>query len=244
MLKQLLIFVLVVAAIVAGYIIYQNRSADEAAEENSTGISFICEGGENFVAEFGSDMNTVDILIAGKHVRQLNNIGESDTPFRFSDNEVTYTFVGEEVVVTNVGSSGSYICRQPFDPNNAPYNFGDAGEGAGSTENDIAIAASENIIGNWQSTDDDRSAREFRADGTIVDRYDGEEVGTDVWLAFTSTANIQTPFDQESNTVYLRLGNEEYLFFKISKLTPEELELIYMDRGGVLRYSFIPPISQ
>lgn len=246
MLKQLLIFIAVIAAVIAGYLIYQNRFSPEAAEPLSgNGISFICDGGDNFIAEFSPEMDRVNVIVAGSMERQLHSLGEDQVPFRFADDDFVYTFVGEEVVVADLKTNESYTCHQPFDPNNAPYNFGDGAEAVDNGEASPSSTAATGLIGSWQSMDDPKSVREFRSDWTAVDYYDSEEIGDSDWTVFTAEDGIITPFPQEDGVIYLRLADvDEHLYFKLNKITPEELELTYLDRGGVLRYKPVTPVSQ
>jgi len=50
----------------------------------------------------------------------------------------------------------------------------------------------------------------------------------------------EVPYPLEDNAVYIQMtmtGTQaDTLNFKLTKLTPEELELVYMERGGVLRF--------
>lgn len=232
--------IILAVLIIAGYVIYDKYyGPDEGAEGTITGISFMCEDGTGFIAEFAANMSQVEILVAGKSQHILQNAGDELVPYRFGNEAKVYTFVGEEAVIADLGSNTSVVCRQPFDQNNAPYNFGDAGEGGGDTP-DLADAVTENILGSWKSTDDTKFTREFKAGGVIVDHYEAVEDTTGSWRAFTTTDGLETPFLQTPNAVYLRVVMndfpEEVLYFELAKLTPEELELYFLGAGGVLSF--------
>lgn len=226
--------------IIAGYVVYSKYNPDQAEEVSGTGISFMCEDGSGFIAEFAANMTEVDIIVSGQSAYVLPNTGDELVPYRFANDARVYTFVGEEAVVANLGANTSVVCRQPFDQNNAPYNFGDAGEGGGDTP-DLVDAVLENILGSWRSTDDAKFTREFKADGVIIDHYEEVEDTAGSWNAFTSNDNLETPFPQTPNTVYLRVVMndfpEEVLYFELAKLTPEDLELFFLGRGGVLSFT-------
>lgn len=108
-------------------------------------------------------------------------------------------------------------------------------------EIDVADAVRENIIGAWRSMDDAKFVREFKADGMVVDSYEGSADVEGEWRAFSEQSPIEVGFPLEADTAYIQITADasELLHFKLAKLTPEELELIYMDRGGVLRFERI-----
>ncbi len=101
----------------------------------------------------------------------------------------------------------------------------------------------ESIQGKWQSIDDAKFTREFRSDFTVADSYDGTVNLDGLWVVFTKMNAPEISFPLEDNAVYLQITEkgtpQDTLTFKVSKLTPDELELIYMDRGGVLRFKSV-----
>lgn len=203
--------------------------------------SFACADNSRFIAEF-PDANSVNIIIDGTVAR--TPVFTSDTAGqRYEDAEYAYVFAGEEVEVTNKATNAVTTCTQPFDPNLAPVNFGDRGEGAGSTQPDARLVASESIIGKWQSAEDAKFVREFQVGGAVRDWYDGKVVSSGTATVFTHESPITVPFPLERDVVYLQLkmtGSQvETLNFKLNRLTPHELELTYMDRGGVLRFTYV-----
>lgn len=104
-------------------------------------------------------------------------------------------------------------------------------------EQDLAPIVREGIIGRWKSLDDAKFTREFKADGTLVDSYEGGDDLGGTWTVFSDQSPEDVAFPIESLTAYVQMAADGDLFnFKVIKLTPEELELIYMDRGGVLRF--------
>lgn len=106
---------------------------------------------------------------------------------------------------------------------------------------DLARVVSESIVGRWQSNEDAKFIREFKVGGTAADYYDGKVASADTWKAFTKEKPVDTFVPLEDNTPYLQMVTEENrsLIFKVAKLTPESLELVYMDRGGMLTFTRI-----
>lgn len=234
--NKLLAATLFILLVVIAIVLY-NKSEEEPVQLADVTLSFICENEQHFVAEFDINFETLKVVKNGELIRELQR---SDAMvMRFSNNDYDYTFAGEGIRILNKTNGEETTCSQPFDPNNAPYNFGDLGEGAG-VEQDMTIAVNENIVGTWISLDDNKFIREFRSDGTTVDIYEGEEVSKGKWLVFTHENGIATDFPQTKEDVYIKIEDIDpsgTLYFSLAKLTPEELELIYMDRGNVLRFS-------
>ncbi len=98
------------------------------------------------------------------------------------------------------------------------------------------------VAGEWKSTDDAKYTRTFRADGTVTDTYEGDASATTngTWTVFTSATELPVgvSFPLDTGTSYIQVAmNGEVFNYRVSSVTASELELIYMDRGGVLRFS-------
>ena len=234
--KLLAVTLLILLSVIA--IVIYNKSKEEAVRVADISVSFICENDQHFTADFDINLETLRVIENGELTRELQRSNTTSTSF--ADHNFEYTFAGEGVEVLNKSTGERFRCHQPFDPNNAPYNFGDLGEGAGE-EQDAVAAVEENIIGLWVSLDDEKFTREFKADGTVIDSYEGEAATSSPWTIFTSESGLATEFPQSPDIIYLQIIDgdtpEDTLYFSLSKLTPEELELIYMNRGGVLRFT-------
>lgn len=106
----------------------------------------------------------------------------------------------------------------------------------------VSAAASSALVGVWQSNEDANFTREFNKDGSAYDKYEGEtDQGVLGWSLFTKE-EPDTDFagEFEDGAVYMRMTNgSESLYFKIIKVTPEELELVYLDRGNILSFKKI-----
>jgi len=97
------------------------------------------------------------------------------------------------------------------------------------------------IVGTWQSTEDANFVRVFNEDFTSEDRYDGEVVSNDLWVTFNVLNAPEVAFPLEQGETYLQITTTEEpaetLTFRVAELTHAELELVYMDRGGVLVFT-------
>lgn len=105
---------------------------------------------------------------------------------------------------------------------------------------DLAGIVSSQIVGGWQSREDAKFIRSIRSDGVVEDLYEGEEPILGTWTVFTEeNAPEGFAYPLEAQTVYLRIvdDSDATFDFKIVTLTPETLELVYLDRGGVLTFT-------
>jgi len=106
---------------------------------------------------------------------------------------------------------------------------------------DYLISASKSaLVGFWRNNEDANFTREFEENGIALDRYEGEnDQGVLTWDVFTKEKpDAEFSGEYENGTAYLVMSNgTDNLYFKIIKITPEELELVFMDGGGVLTFS-------
>lgn len=243
--KVLSVLVVALVAALGAWFYYSNGVPAGAIESTEDGFvlsaSFSCADNSYFIAEF-PDANSVNVIVDGTLVRTVP-FSNDTAGQRYEDNAYAYVFAGEEVTITNKATTAVTTCSQPNDPNLAPVNFGDAGEGAGSVREDVRLIVSESIVGKWKSTEDAKFVREFQEGGKVQDWYDGKVVSSGTATAFTSENTLAVSFPLERDVVYIQLkmtgSQSETLNFKLNKLTPEELELTYMDRGGVLRFTYV-----
>src|SRR3989344_8149457 len=110
-----------------------------------------------------------------------------------------------------------------------------------SVKQDTSLIVTESMLGKWQSVDDAKYVREFKEKDAVVDWYDGKTVSTGLWVVFTKEKAPKVfPYTMDTSSVYLQLtmtgSQADTLNFKISKMTLEELQLVYLDRGGVLTF--------
>lgn len=239
--------VAIIILIGGGYWYTQQSKSDSAMMASTMGsYAYMCENGSGFTMTPSDDVSEVTLEAGSQGMFtgtvRLAKMGDANHFETTSGNLIVFSGAGEEVQLT-VGSETT-VCNPVPSQDMAPWNWGDAGEGAGSMQQDASLIVSESIVGKWQSTQDPKSVREFKADGTMVDIYDGKVVSTNLWVAFTKdNAPKMVAFPIEDSSVYIQATEkgtaQNTLDFKVVKLTPEELELIYMSRGGTLTYKAV-----
>jgi len=219
----------------AGWIYYDNQQK-VAATPLIFSISFLCEDESHFIAEF-KDMTTLAIIVDGKVVRTITQ-KDAVSYNRFEDETMIFNFVGEGVTVDDKTASTSTRCSQPFDPNNAPFNFGD-GDGIEPGHDTQSVSVRGKLLGTWRSTTDEKFVRIYSEDGTVVDYYDELQTGNrGRWQVFTDeNAPATVFFPLDATAIYIRhTGDGGFLHFKVIAITDQELSLIYADRGNVLTF--------
>lgn len=101
------------------------------------------------------------------------------------------------------------------------------------------------IEGKWQSIQDPSFVREFTKTA-VSDFYDNELI-TDIgsWQIFSSEEVVPGfPGEAEEDQTYVVLRFEnEVLFFKIVEVTKKSLDMVYLNRGGVLSFTRIPELE-
>jgi hypothetical protein len=97
------------------------------------------------------------------------------------------------------------------------------------------------LAGTWQSTDDTRFTREFDADGTSVDRYEGDTSATTAgrWMLFMGSKPPAGTAGRafQPDVVYLRLEqNGDVLLFALAGLSRSDMKMVYLERGNLLSF--------
>ncbi|MES2668069.1 MAG: hypothetical protein V4644_00025 [Patescibacteria group bacterium] len=95
------------------------------------------------------------------------------------------------------------------------------------------------IAGVWQSTDDSRFVRTFRSDGTVTDRYEGEDALTvsGIWNFVDDPSREQAELPDVEGATYIKLQfPEEVLYFTVTELSASDLSLSYVGRGNTLSF--------
>jgi len=101
------------------------------------------------------------------------------------------------------------------------------------------------LVGVWQSVGDTRFSREFRADGTLVDRYEGDPDNSQngAWLLFAGSAPPPEFAGHRAfvaKGVYLEIReNGDVMLFGIAAVDRSALQMINMDRGNTLTFNRI-----
>lgn len=246
--NKLIVWAVIIIILIGGGYWYMQKSStsDSAMKSSDMGTyAYTCDNGSGFTMTPSADVSEVT-LEAGSQgmftgVRTLYKMGDAAHFETTSGDLIVFSGAGEEVDLT-VGEETT-TCNPVPNAQMAPWNWGDAAEG-GSVKPDTSLVVSESIVGKWQSTEDPKSVREFKDDGTMVDIYDGKVVSTDLFVVFTKeNAPKIVAFPIEDNAVYIQATQkgtqEDTLNFKLVKLTPDELVLIYMERGGTLTYKAV-----
>ncbi|OGG53040.1 hypothetical protein A3H16_02385 [Candidatus Kaiserbacteria bacterium RIFCSPLOWO2_12_FULL_53_8] len=101
------------------------------------------------------------------------------------------------------------------------------------------------MVGTWRSNEDAKFTREFRADGTVVDAYEGDAsasaLGT--WIIVDPTKEPQdmlgVPADSLMGLTVLKLtfSNGDIMYFGVNSLTETSLALTYIGRGNTLNFT-------
>ena len=224
---------------------YNNSQKGESAMGE---YAYTCANGSGFSMTPSEDVSSV-MISAGSQgmftgtgtLQKAEGVGA-----RFegtvASSPVTFVGAGEEVQLTVGGEST--VCNPVPSTEMAPWNWGDAGEGGGE-QPDVALVVSESIVGKWQSTDDAKFVREFQSGSKYSDWYDGKVTSSGMWVAFVKGPNApkQFAFPMQENKVYLQMtetGTQEItLNFSLEQLTPDELVLIFLDRGGALKFKSV-----
>ena len=153
------------------------------------------------------------------------------------------------LVVIGLGAA-AYAAMQPAEAPASETNDeamdamenGDAMEATDSddeTAEDSRMATAEaELVGSWSSAEDRNFERDYRADGTVADRYasaEGETVTQGTWSLFTAdTAEADVDFQMNNSDVYVRQTDSDgsVHFFRIASAGESELELVDMSGNG------------
>jgi len=95
------------------------------------------------------------------------------------------------------------------------------------------------IVGVWESTDDEKFIRTFEQNGVVIDTYEGEDLATSVgeWRILSDLAEEPPTIPLIEGATYLKIiFNEEVLYFTVSEIDEDALQLIFLDRGGALNF--------
>ena len=247
--KSMVWVVVIIIIIIGGYFWYTSSQKSAATATVAGGMGsyeYQCANGSTFTMTPSEDVSSVT-LTAGSQGMFTGSVilAKMGDGMHFENTTsagplIVFSGAGEEVQLS-VGSE-STTCNPVPNAEMAPWNWGDAGEGGG-VKLDTALIVTESIQGKWQSTDDAKFVREFRDKGVVIDWHDGKEVSSGLFVAFEKMNAPEVPYPLEDGTVYLQLtmkGTQaDTLNFKLVKLTPEELQMIYMDRGGILSFKHI-----
>ncbi|MDP3402428.1 MAG: hypothetical protein Q8S35_00525, partial [bacterium] len=101
------------------------------------------------------------------------------------------------------------------------------------------VQTSMDLSGTWQSKQDARFVRVFTVDGTITDRYEGDDSATvtGTWNVVENLASERPELVVNGNVQVIRVQfAEEVLYFAIAALTETDLSMIYLSGNGSLEF--------
>ncbi len=247
--KQIIVLLTVLAVIIIGAFALgqqweKNKAGDlgdrvgenTASTTSGLGISnggtykYVCDNASELAMIPAPDISSVTLIPGkGSVFTQATIVRSPNSAQKFEGDGVVLIGAGEEILLT-VG--GKTLSCNPF-PNGseAPWNWGDSAEGSGIKQ-DVALVVSESILGKWQSIDDVKFVRIFKNEGKVDDLYDGKIVASGTFKAVNKMDAVYIEIKESG-------AQANMLNFKLTKLTPEEIEMIYMDRGGVLRFKAV-----
>ncbi len=213
-----------------------NNSATTLDMQNS--FAYECTDGTEFRMVPAPDMSTIMLTPGANATFQKSTLARVRLEARYTGRGMTFTGSGEGVQL--VTPTQSLVCNPVVSQDMAPFNWGDSAEGAGP-EQDTSAAVRANIVGQWRSVQDPRFVREFRADGTLVDSYDDDPSLPQQWKAFSKGAPVQSKIDLIEGQTYIEIndGTDSVLTFTVDKLTPESLEMMYLEAGRFHSYTRI-----
>ena len=145
--------------------------------------------------------------------------------------------IGIVIVLALVVAGGAYYFLMP-----RPADVGEDVPAPGSV-NDVArpdqeVAAS--LDGTWKSKEDARFVRTFKADGTVTDRYEGDDSatvsGTWSFVMDPTKEQAELPVVKDAKVLKLQFP-EEVMYFALTQLTETDLSMIYLSGNGSLEFT-------
>lgn len=117
----------------------------------------------------------------------------------------------------------------------------------GENEAGVYAAVDPAMTGTWESKEDAKFTREFRADGTVVDRYQGDASATATGTFVTIDPSVvEVPGIPSANLGGLTViriewaGDPAPMFFSIQTMTESELHMTNLSgRGNILMFTKI-----
>lgn len=102
------------------------------------------------------------------------------------------------------------------------------------------VQSSMDLSGTWRSKEDTHFVRIFTTDGTVTDRYEGDDSATvnGTWnvVEDPSTERPELPTIDGAQVIRVQFA-EEVLYFAITKLTETDLSMIYLSGNGSLEFT-------
>lgn len=102
------------------------------------------------------------------------------------------------------------------------------------------VQSAMDLAGTWRSKEDARFVRVFNVDGTIIDRYEGDEsaTATGTWNVVEDPASERPELVVNGTVQVIKVQfAEEVLYFAIANLTETDLSMIYLTGNGSLEFT-------
>ncbi len=243
--SYLAVLLLVVALSGAALYTHNNRDGAVRIVDDMGTYPYACNDGMAFSITPAPDMSSIELRFATDSDSNLlaRSEAQAGEGARFTGASLVLTGTGESVKLYYHGEA-EFNCEPVPNQEMAPFNWGDPAEGAG-VEQDASAALRSNLIGSWQSVDDPLFVRTFNHDETVVDSYDDKDEPSGGWSAF-----VGQPINCEASdmcgdyaagvgyvVIRYNANRAEDLKFSIQKVTPEELQMTYIARGNMLRFT-------
>lgn len=94
------------------------------------------------------------------------------------------------------------------------------------------------LLGKWKSSTDPAIIREFKKGDVFVDTHGSTTIKTGTWRIFVGEKAPAVTFETRPGHVYMTIiESGETKYAKVTNLTLTDLQLVFMDRPGMLFYS-------
>lgn len=102
-------------------------------------------------------------------------------------------------------------------------------------------AEAQKLVGVWRSTQDTKYTREFKAEGTVIDKYEGNTSATQsgVWSQVIDIKTLPTPLPTVGNATFMSVvfGQETFYYTVGATSTADHLVLIPLSGKNILDFT-------
>jgi len=148
------------------------------------------------------------------------------------------------IVVVLAVAGGAYYFATTRSQSVEPVSQGMPVPGSENSGNEMVVANDPAMNGRWQSTEDAKFMREFRADGTVVDTYEGNAsattMGTYMVIDPAAETGLPVPAANLAGMTIIKTtwSNGVIMYFGVNSLTESDLKLVNLSgRGNILIFT-------